>query len=158
MKEAGLTPLERYQTVHTPWKSQCIKCKQIVRPHFATVQKGSGCRFCAPYGLDPNKPATLYLIEQPELRASKIGIAEYSSDRIDLHVRHGWRVVKVWQFKTGELAGEAENAVLDFFRYELKLPPFLGPSDMPQGGYTETVSSAGVTLEGIETVIRRVAL
>ena len=154
MKEAGLTPLEKYQTVHTPWKSQCNTCKQIVRPHFATVQKGSSCRFCAPYGLDLNKPATLYLIEQPELRASKIGIAEYSSDRIDLHIRHGWRVVKVWQFKTGELAGVAENAVLDFFRNELKLPPFLSPSDMPQGGYTETVSSAGITLERIEAVVR----
>jgi hypothetical protein len=105
-----------------------------------------------------NKPATLYLIEQLELGASKIGIAESSSDRIDLHIRHGWRVVKVWQFKTGELAGVAENAVLDFFRNELKLPPFLGPSDMPQGGYTETVSSSGITLEGVEAVLRNFAL
>jgi Zn finger protein HypA/HybF involved in hydrogenase expression len=158
MEEAGLTPLERFQTVHTPWKSQCRECKQVVRPHFATVQRGSGCRFCAPYGLDLNKPATLYLIEQLELRASKIGIAESSSDRIDLHIRHGWRVVKVWQFKTGELAGVAENAVLDFFRNELKLPPFLGPSDMPQGGYSETVSSAGITLERVEAVVRNFAL
>ena len=122
-------------------------------PHFAKVQKGSGCKFCAPYGLDLRKPATLYLIEQPELRAAKIGIAESTSDRIDVHIRHGWRVIKVWQFKTGELAGRAENAVLEYFRYELKLPPFLRPADMPQGGFTETVSRGAISTAAIEKAI-----
>lgn len=153
MKKAGLIPLEKYRTVHTPWKSQCNKCKQIVMPHFATVQKGSGCRFCAPYGLDLNKPATLYLIEQPELRAAKIGIAESTSDRIDVHIRYGWKVLKVWQFKTGELAGRAETAVLSYFRDELKLPSFLRPADMPQGGFTETVSASTISIGEIEQVI-----
>ena len=108
---------------------------------------------CAPYGLDLRKPATLYLIEQPELRAAKIGIAESTSDRIDVHIRHGWRVIKVWQFKTGELAGRAENAVLEYFRDELKLPPFLRPADMPQGGFTETVSALTISIDEIERVI-----
>jgi len=153
MKKAGLIPLEKYQTVHSPWKSRCKKCNQVVRPHFATVQKGSGCKFCAPYGLDLRKPATLYLIEQPELRAAKIGIAESNSDRIDVHIRYGWKVLKVWQFKTGELAGKAENAVLEYFRDELKLPPFLRPADMPQGGFTETVSALTISIDEIERVI-----
>lgn len=122
-------------------------------PHFATIQKGSGCRFCAPYGLNLNMPATVYLIEQPELKATKIGIAESSSERIETHIRHGWRVIKVWQFKTGMQAGVVEKAVLDYFRDELNLPPFLGPSEMPQGGYTETVSTAGITIQQIEAVI-----
>ena len=153
MNKAGLIPLEKYQTVHTPWKSQCKKCKQIVMPHFAKVQKGSGCKFCAPYGLDLRKPATLYLIEQPELRAAKIGIAEYTSDRIDVHIRYGWKVMKVWQFKTGALAGKAESDVLEYFRDELKLPPFLRPADMPQGGFTETVSALTISIDDIERVI-----
>ena len=153
MKKAGLIPLEKYRTVHSPWKSQCKKCKQIVMPHFATVQNGSGCKFCAPYGLDLRRPATLYLIEQPELRAAKIGIAESTSDRIDVHIRYGWKVLKVWQFKTGELAGRAETAVLSYFRDELKLRPFLRPADMPQGGYTETISRASVSLDAIQDVI-----
>ena len=122
-------------------------------PHFVSIQKGSGCKFCAPYGLDLDKPATLYLIEQPELRAAKIGIAESTSDRIDVHMRHGWKILKVWQFKTGELAGKAESAVLEYFRDELKLPPFLRPVDMPQGGYTETVSISAVSTGAIEQVI-----
>jgi hypothetical protein len=154
MEEAGLTPLEKYQSVHAPWKSRCNKCNQIVHPQFTSVQRGSGCRFCAPYGLDLQKPATLYLIEQSELRAAKIGIAESTSDRIDVHIRRGWKVIQVWQFSTGELAGKAEGAVLAYFRDELELPPFLGPSDMPQGGYTETVSSSGLNINQIETIVK----
>ena len=119
-------------------------------PHFASIQRGSGCKFCAPYGLDLNAPATLYLIEQPELRAAKIGIAELTSDRIDVHIRHGWKVIKVWRFNTGKDAGHAETAVLEYFRNELKFPPFLRPADMPQGGYTETISSAELRLDEIE--------
>lgn len=155
MEEAGLTPLEKYQSVHAPWKSRCNKCNQVVHPHFASVQRGSGCRFCAPYGLDLKKPAILYLIEQSELRAAKIGIAESTSDRIDVHIRRGWNVIQVWQFRTGELAGKAESAVLGYFRDELKLPPFLGPSEMPQGGYTETVSLLGLDINQIEIIIKR---
>jgi len=153
MVKSNLTPLESYKTVHTPWKSRCNKCQQIVTPHLASIQRGSGCKFCAPYGLDLDAPATLYLIEQPELRAAKIGIAESTSDRIDVHIRYGWKVLKVWQFKTGDLAGRAENAVLEYFRNELKLPPFLRPADMPQGGYTETVSISAVSTGAIERVI-----
>jgi hypothetical protein len=154
MRAANLKPLEGFRGVHTPWKSQCDKCHQVVSPRFASVQNGSGCRFCAPYGLDLLKPASLYLIEQLELRAAKIGIAESTSDRIDIHIRHGWNVVQVWHFETGELAGKAESAVLAYFRDELELPPFLGPSDMPQGGYTETVSSSGLNINQIETIVK----
>jgi len=125
-------------------------------PHFASIQGGSGCKFFAPYGLDLRKPATLYLIQHPELRAAKIGIAESTSDRIDLHIRYGWRVVKVWQFKTGGLAGKAESAVLGYFRDELKLPPFLRPADMPQGGYTETVSLSAISMKELEAAIQAI--
>ena len=156
MKKAGLTPLEKYRSVHTPWKSRCNKCKQIVMPHFASIQRGSGCKFCAPYGLDLRKPATLYLIQHPELRAAKIGIAESTSDRIDLHIRYGWKVVKVWQFETGGLAVKAESAVLGYFRDELKLPPFLRPADMPQGGYTETVSLSAISMKELEAAIQAI--
>ncbi len=154
MRESNLIPLEKFRGVHAPWKSRCEKCNQIVSPRFASVQSGSGCRFCAPYGLDLQKPATLYLIEQPELRAAKIGIAESTSDRIDVHIRHGWKVIQVWHFETGQLAGEAENAVLEYFRNDLKLPPFLGPSDMPQGGYTETISNSGMNITQIATIVK----
>ena len=153
MLKSNLTPLEPYKTVHTPWKSRCNKCQQIVMPHLASIQRGSGCKFCAPYGLDLNAPATLYLIEQPELGAAKIGIAEATSDRIDVHIRYGWRVMKVWQFKTGELAGRAENAVLSYFRDELKLAPFLRHSDMPQGGFTETISRLAIVPDKIDEVV-----
>ena len=153
MVKSNLTPLEPYKTVHTPWKSRCNKCQQIVMPHLASIQRGSGCRFCAPYGIDLNRPATLYLIEQPELQAAKIGIAESTSDRIDVHIRYGWKVMKVWHFKTGELAGRAETAVLSYFRDELKTCPFLQPADMPQGGFTETCSRSSVSIDIIEDVV-----
>lgn len=48
MQEAGLEPLEPYPGLHRPWKAQCVECRAVVSPHFATVRhRGSGCRVCA---------------------------------------------------------------------------------------------------------------
>ena len=47
MKKAGLTPLTPYMGAHKPWKSKCAKCKQIVSPHYSSIQSGTGCGVCA---------------------------------------------------------------------------------------------------------------
>lgn len=153
MKAAGLIPLEDYPGVHTPWKARCEKCERTVSPHFASVQRGSGCRFCAPYGIDLTQPAILYLITHPEFMASKIGISQASSDRIETHLGYGWKVLKLWSFQSGEKAASAEAVVLSHFRKTLKLPPFLRPRDMPQGGFTETVSASAISIEEISKLL-----
>jgi hypothetical protein len=61
------------------------------------------------------------------------------SDRIKAHLRNKWRVLEVWKFDTGGEAYAREQEVLTHIRLNLKLAPFLSKSDMPQGGWTETV-------------------
>ena len=41
MRAAKTEPLEEYPSVHKPWKSQCLKCKEIISPHFSSVQNGA---------------------------------------------------------------------------------------------------------------------
>ena len=47
MKKAGLTPLTPYVGANKPWKSKCTKCKQIISPHYSSIQSGTGCGVCA---------------------------------------------------------------------------------------------------------------
>ena len=47
MISAGLTPLVQYPGANKPWKSKCRKCKQIVSPHYSSIQSGTGCGVCA---------------------------------------------------------------------------------------------------------------
>lgn len=48
MLNAGLVPLEPYESSSKPWKSQCRNCKRVVTPRLAMVKsKKSGCAYCA---------------------------------------------------------------------------------------------------------------
>lgn len=42
MRSAGLMPLVSYTNNSTPWKSQCLKCNQIVSPTYAVIVRGGG--------------------------------------------------------------------------------------------------------------------
>lgn len=46
-----------------------------------------------------------------------------------------------------------EDEILGWWRGELALPPYLGPQDMKQGGWTETVSAEEID---IAVTIRRI--
>ena len=47
MLEANLKPLEPYTSAHTKWKCECLICKSIVTPTYATIQsRGAGCKTC----------------------------------------------------------------------------------------------------------------
>ena len=99
--------------------------------------------FCAEKGMDMNIPSYLYLIENEDQTAFKIGVGNFvknpKSDRIKAHVRYKWRVLEIWKFDTGGEAYAREQEVLTHIRVNLKLPPFLSKADMPQGGCTETL-------------------
>jgi len=48
MLKANLKPMDPYRNNVSRWKSQCLKCNQIVYPIFSNVAKGhSGCVYCA---------------------------------------------------------------------------------------------------------------
>jgi hypothetical protein len=53
-EEAGLRPLEEFQSPHTPWRSIHILCGKEVSPRYANIQQGHGaCKFCTGKMVDP---------------------------------------------------------------------------------------------------------
>lgn len=47
MKKAKLKPLEPFVNANTNWKSECLRCNQIVNPKFSKIQQGQfGCKQC----------------------------------------------------------------------------------------------------------------
>jgi hypothetical protein len=47
MRAAGLEPLDPYPGAGQPWRCLCTRCGHEVKPRYASVSKGSGCRYCA---------------------------------------------------------------------------------------------------------------
>jgi hypothetical protein len=79
------------------------------------------------------------------LGAAKIGITDSSGSRLKKHITRGWQVLCTVTVP-GERALLIEAEILDWWRGELALPACLGPQDMKQGGWTETVCAEEVDL------------
>jgi len=147
-KSRGFTPLEKFKNAKTPWKSKHKVCGKTVSPTYGSIKNGSGCKFCQIGGINLLAPAYLYLITNDLLNSHKIGIGGYDSalDRLDKHLKQGWKIYKKIDYKTAEEAYEIEQSVLTWLRYELDLPQYLSPEQMPQRGYTETVEASEIDL------------
>jgi len=61
----------------------------------------------------------------------------------------GWESFAVLDLDTGEEAKELEEKILEWLRFDLQLPKYLTPEQMPQGGHTETVDASEVDLPTI---------
>lgn len=157
MRNAGLEPLEEYPGSHYPWLCRCMNCGREVRPRHHGIAGGQGgCIYCAARGsFDPEKPARLYLLTHSDWRAAKIGITNIGAtpNRITVHTVRGWIIAKTWRFPSGGDAYHAEQLVIRSWREE-GFPEVIPPEDMPQGGYSETVSLEAVSLESIERKVR----
>jgi hypothetical protein len=152
MRNAGLEPLEPYLGGKHPWKCLCLKCGRKCAPRRNNILSGQGgCRYCAEYGFDHKRAALIYLMRHDELNAVKIGITGMAAnhDRIASHARHGWRSVFRWSIRTGDQAWEIEQEILRWWREEIGAPPALSREQMPQGGWTETVSLRSVSMRDI---------
>jgi hypothetical protein len=165
MRAAGLDPLGPYRNAnapaypgrnHQPWRGQCTKCREIVFPTLNNVMGGNGgCRYCARHGFSFTDPATVYIITHPAHEAHKIGIAGALSNRLQVHFSFGWEEFVSVHLPTGAFAYEAEQRVLGLLRARNLEIPALVRSQMPQGGHTETVSAASVSLPDILQLLHR---
>jgi formylmethanofuran dehydrogenase subunit E len=136
--EAGVEMIGEYVNTHTPTLCRCLTCGNEVSPRLHTVRGGQGpCRYCAPSGFQPGQPAAVYLFRHDDLHALKIGITNQTTDRLTKHERFGWTLVDLWFHDVGEDARLVEQAVLASWK---NYDPPVGAEDMPQAGYTETVS------------------
>lgn len=92
---------------------------------------------------DPEAPAFVYLMEHAHYRALKIGVTgeiePFGLPRVLQHASEGWTEVKSWDFEIGWEALEAEFEVLDRWRNVLNFGAAVAPSQMPQGGASETI-------------------
>ena len=156
MLKAQLQPLEPYINKEIPWKCKCLQCENVTYPTLGNITKGQGgCGFCRETGLSYTDPAYLYLLVHEEFHSIKVGVSNFDSrpNRIKAHQTHGWKVIKVYEFKTGKTAELVESKVLRWLRLNKKLPPSVKPKQMPQGGFSETASLSGV---GIIEINRKI--
>lgn len=143
MRRSDLEPIDPFPGASLPWKCRCCKCGSEVFPRYgAVVRGGSGCKYCAPYGFDPDGPAVLYLLTHPKWGAHKIGITAPSARRLEQHSRRGWTIVESMQCPDGRTARRIEAMILHWWRRELRMEPHLRDGD----GWTETIDADAVSL------------
>ena len=156
MRAADLEPLVPYSRSDEPWECKCLKCGRTVSPRYDDIkQDQGGCSNCADYGFNLTEPAIVYLIEHKEHRALKVGVTGIKSKkkRLSVHKNRGWEAIGTWVIGEGSQALEVEQKVLDYWFDDLGAHYFLRESDMPQGGWTETVDSLAVNVESTIALI-----
>jgi hypothetical protein len=149
MMSKKLIPLVPYPGAGIPWLCKCEKCNREVKPRYSQINAGiGGCKYCATYGYDFSKGGILYLITNKDLNAHKIGITNENAKekRLAKHTKEGWKTYKTKYFEDGNSAFEVEQEILLWWRSELGLPSYLSGSEMPHGGYTETVDASEIDL------------
>lgn len=162
MKNAGLIPDLNYEYVRTtdPWPCTCVTCGARVRARINTLKKGKrGCKRCAMVeggiGFDVWSPGVIYLIAHDGLGALKVGITSTNTthQRLVMHGANGWTVLREWSTETGQQAVFVEGEVLRWLRDDLDAHPCVEQKNMPQGGWTETVSISEVSASAISRKI-----
>jgi hypothetical protein len=121
---------------------------------YTSVQRGQGgCRFCADWGIDYGASGYIYLMTHQELSAHKIGIGNAirnrGRSRIAQHEKKGWKLFKQLDFDVTDDAYLLEQRVLEWLRQVKKLGVYLSESEMPQGGFSETVDATEIGLTTI---------
>jgi hypothetical protein len=157
MSRADLEPLEPYPGSVQKWKCRCLKCHRIVFPFYYTIQQGNGgCRWCRNSGFKVGEDAIVYLISHQALHAVKIGITGTSGIRLKKHRKYGWHELTT-VLVPGQIAMDIEADILDWWRTDLGLLPFLRPAQMPQGGSSETADLQAIDLAATITRIHNLA-
>jgi hypothetical protein len=157
MAAAELEPLEAYKTALSKWHMRCLKCGKEFDSKYNKIQQGGGCPYCATRGLDLEGPAFIYVITHPGFDAHKVGVMGTETSRLRDHGRHGWLTYKTLPVPTGFDAFRIEQGVLNTLRKELGFLPGVDPTDMPQAGWTETVSADDIDLPSLWELVRESA-
>jgi hypothetical protein len=162
MIENGFEHLEEFPGAKTGWKCRCSSCGRTSKPSYGNVVGlGSGCVYCTRNGrgFDGTKAGVFYLITHKLLNAHKVGITgkDAKSDRLQVHRSEGWEVFKVLEFEQGNDALELERNILTWLVEKMNLGPYLSKSDMPQGGWTETIDALEIDLPTIWTKVEELS-
>jgi hypothetical protein len=162
MVSKGYSPQVPYpNNVHINWECIHIPCGNIVSPQYAQIQQGlGGCRHCAEWGFQYDKPSYLYLITHKKLKAHKVGIGNIArkqkADRLHRLKIEGWELVKKWDFDEGEKVLKIEQKIFKVLRNDLKLSIFLSKNQIRNKGYSETISANSISLLELKKIINKV--
>ena len=148
--------LEPFTSTRHAISVRCLECGYESRRTVDWAKLSPGCVQCGHRPYDFSAPSLIYLLRHREWPALKIGVTNIGSNRLADHDAAGWDCVYERQ-ETGRVAYEVEQAVLAWWRTELKLGPYLSRGEMPQGGWTETVSSAGIEISEIIDLVEMAA-
>lgn len=100
----------------------------------------------------------VYVVFNESLRSLKVGITGSSDGlRLGQHLREGWTALYERVLPTVGDARGVERSVLHELRMERVLPPHLTAEQMPQGGWSETVSSDLIDPEELVSLTDRIA-
>jgi len=142
LRAAGAEPLVPYTNIKAKWKSRCLNpaCRREVEPCLDSIKhaKTAACCYCGGYGIKAHDDALVYLVVNEKYGAVKVGIGKARGRRIEQHESDGWVQIRV-EYMKGAEARAVESRVLRGWS-ALGLPYGVRPANMPNGGYTETVS------------------
>jgi hypothetical protein len=157
MISAGYTPLEPYKSNKAKWKSKHEVCGKVVYPMYNSIQSGQGgCSNCADK-YSYFEPSYFYVMQNQTFASLKIGISNSESrdDRVAVHTKHGWELIKRIDFENGFLAYEFEQTLLKYLRGIRSIPIHLSKREMPQSGYSETLSMDLISLQELFELVKR---
>lgn len=159
MRKHGFEPLEPYVDSKKKWKSRHLRCGNIVKPQYNTIQnRGTGCSTCAQHGITYTDPAYIYIMQHNEYESIKVGISNNKSrpNRVRQHEINGWIHHKSFNLANGHMAEDIENELLRWIRLEKKLGIHLTKKMMRQGGHTETMDALKITIFEIQKRLEKI--
>jgi hypothetical protein len=161
----------RYKTAGKPMRCLCGECGREISICYSDVKAGHGCRYCHNKQFTM-KPTFVYLVSHSGLGSLKVGITLQNpvkfrsgkQQRLREHELSGFKVVRTWEFTTGEQAFNVEQEVLRYWREDLNAPASVTPEQMCShgrtccAGHTETASTRKVGLQRtIDYIEERIA-
>jgi hypothetical protein len=149
MRAVGLEPIMEYPGSSKSWLCRCTTCTSEVLPRYNNVQQGKagGCSYCAEQGFKAKLPAQVFLVHHADSHAIKVGVGGVEvASKLDLLARHGWQIVASWDMPTGSDARRIEQAVLRWWRDELRTSQVMRPEGVPRLAWGETATALGGVL------------
>ncbi len=154
--DSGYTLIDTYERSGKP--VQCIHsaCGNTVKISHNSLMSGRGCRFCNYGGFDFNSPGYLYIMYHEVFDSIKVGISGTGSkrDRLKDHSRHNWKLYEKFNFEKGDDAYQVEQSFFRFVRVELNIAVHLVSEQMPQGGFSETISGDEISLLEVKRLVQ----
>jgi hypothetical protein len=95
------------------WIHKDCKHKWLGRP---SKNQNGLCSVCNHRGFDSTLPSYLYIIKHEFNQSYKIGITNKKSNRLDIWLKKGWHIVKLYEHENGVLINNVETTAVQWIR------------------------------------------